>query len=88
AKVQLTAGRSLAIDRKLHTFATPFFVEAPALDFARLMIAQDTGSAIVGPARGDIFCGSGDEAGETAGVIKHPAEFIMLVPNAAAERPA
>lgn len=86
AKVQLTAGRSLAIDRKLHTFATPFFVEAPALDFARLMIAQDTGSAIVGPARGDIFYGSGDEAGETAGVIKHPAEFIMLVPNAAAER--
>lgn len=81
AKVPLTAGRSLAVDRKLHTFATPFFVEAPEMDFARLMIAQDTGSAIVGPARGDIFGGSGDAAGEVAGVIKHAASFIMLVPE-------
>ena len=81
AKVPLTAGRSLAVDRKMHTFAMPFFVEAPEMDFARLMIAQDTGSAIVGPARGDIFCGSGDAAGEMAGVIKHAADFIMLVPE-------
>lgn len=86
AKVPLTAGRSLAVDRRMHTFATPFFVEAPEMDFARLMVAQDTGSAIIGPARGDIFCGSGDAAGEIAGVIKHPACFIMLVPRGAAER--
>src|SRR5690606_34401076 len=65
AKVQLEPGRSLAIDRGLHTFGTPFFVEAPGLTavggqpFRRLMIAQDTGSAILGPARGDIFVGSG-----------------------------
>jgi membrane-bound lytic murein transglycosylase A len=88
AKVPLTAGRSLAVDRSLHTFSTPIFVEAPQMDFARLMIAQDTGSAIAGPARGDIFCGSGDGAGEVAGIIKHPASFTMLVPRAAAERMA
>lgn len=86
AKVPLTAGRSLAVDRKLHTFATPFFVDASEMDFARLMIAQDTGSAIVGPARGDIFCGSGDAAGQAAGVVKHAATFTMLVPHIAAER--
>lgn len=86
AKVPLTAGRSLAVDRLLHTFATPFFIDVPDMDFARLMIAQDTGSAIVGPARGDIFCGSGDAAGEAAGIIKNAAAFTMLVPRAAAER--
>jgi membrane-bound lytic murein transglycosylase A len=52
------------------TFGTPFYVHAPALTafegkpFRRLMIAQDTGSAIVGPARGDLFAGSGDAAEE------------------------
>jgi len=92
AKVPLTPGRSIAVDRLVHTFGTPFFIEAPALDafgtrgFRRLMIAQDTGSAIVGPARGDLFTGSGEAAGEIAGVIKHPASFHILVPAPAAER--
>jgi membrane-bound lytic murein transglycosylase A len=92
AKVPLTPGRSMAVDRLLHTFGTPFFIDAPTLDvlggsgFRRLMIAQDTGSAIVGPARGDLFAGSGDAAGEIAGVIKHPARFFMLVPAPIAER--
>jgi len=92
AKVPLTPGRSLAVDRLIHTFGTPFFVAASTLSavdnrlFARLMIAQDTGSAIVGPARGDLFIGSGDAAGEVAGVIKHPARFTILVPKPAAER--
>jgi membrane-bound lytic murein transglycosylase A len=87
AKVPLTAGRSMAVDRLLHTFGTPIFVDAPALDafgaapFRRLVIAQDTGSAIVGPARGDLFAGSGDAAGETAGVVRHPADFYALVPR-------
>lgn len=91
AKVQLTAGRSMAVDRLLHTFATPFFVDAPDLRafgdeaFRRLMIAQDTGSAIVGPARGDLFTGSGVQAGEIAGVVRHKADFHMLVPVALAE---
>jgi membrane-bound lytic murein transglycosylase A len=45
------------------------------------MIAQDTGSAILGPARGDIFFGSGDRAGSLAGRVRHRAEMIVLVPQ-------
>ena len=87
AKVPLTAGRSLAVDRLLHTFGTPIHVSAPTVTtfddkpFARLMIAQDTGTAIVGPARGDLFAGSGDGAGEIAGGVKDDAEFYALVPR-------
>ncbi len=87
AKVQLTPGRSMAVDRLLHTFATPFFVDAPALTafegkpFRRLMIAQDTGTAIVGAARGDLFAGSGEAAGEIAGVVNNRADFYALVPR-------
>lgn len=87
AKVQLTPGRSIAVDRLLHTFATPFFIDAPTLTvfdgmpFRRLMIAQDTGSAIVGQARGDLFAGSGADAGEVAGVVRHAADFYALVPR-------
>ncbi len=87
AKVPLTSGRSLAVDRLLHTFGTPIHVHAPTVTafddapFARLMIAQDTGTAIVGPARGDLFAGSGDAAGEIAGSIKNNADFYALVPR-------
>jgi membrane-bound lytic murein transglycosylase A len=45
------------------------------------MIAQDVGSAIKGPERGDIFWGSGDEAGAIAGTTLAPARFIVLEPN-------
>ena len=92
AKVQLTPGRSIAVDRLLHTFATPVYIDAPGLDafpggaFRRLMVAQDTGSAIVGPARGDLFAGSGDAAGEIAGVVRHEADFYVLAPRGLAER--
>ncbi|MBN8914020.1 MAG: MltA domain-containing protein [Rhizobiales bacterium] len=87
--VPLTAGRSLAVDRKLHTYGTPIFVEADlplsapgtAEPFRRLMIAQDTGSAIVGPARADLFFGAGDAAGAVAGRIRHSGTFTMLVPR-------
>lgn len=88
AKVPLSAGRSLAVDKLLHTFGTPIHVSAPTVTvfdgepFARLMIAQDTGTAIVGPARGDLFAGSGDLAGEIAGGVKDEAEFYALVPRA------
>ena len=87
AKIPLTPGRSLAVDKSIHTFGTPFFIHAPEVrafedrPFRRLMIAQDTGSAIVGPARGDLFAGSGDAAGETAGVVRHHADFYVLVPR-------
>jgi membrane-bound lytic murein transglycosylase A len=87
AKVPLTPGRSIAVDRLLHTFGTPFYIDAPSLTafggekFRRLMIAQDTGSAITGPARGDLFAGSGDAAGEIAGVVRNPADFYALLPR-------
>ena len=45
------------------------------------MVAQDTGSAIVGPARGDIFFGSGDDAGRLAGAMRGEGRFVMLVPR-------
>ncbi len=89
AGVPLTPGRSLAIDRHLHTFGTPIFVESgvplPGDDtpLNRLMIAQDTGSAIVGPARGDIFIGSGDEAGSVAGAVNQAVSFVLLMPTPA-----
>ena len=88
AKVPLTPGRSVAVDRLLHTFGTPFYIDAPTLTafdggpFRRLMIAQDTGSAITGPARGDLFAGSGDAAGEIAGVVRNAADFYALIPRA------
>ena len=93
AKVPLLAGRSLAVDRLIHTFGFPFFIRAESLThldhgrpFQRLMLALDTGSAIVGPARGDIFTGSGDVAGESAGTVRSDADFAILIPNAAAGR--
>lgn len=93
AKVPLIAGRSLAVDRLIHTFGFPFFIEAEGLthlddgrSFGRLMLALDTGSAIVGPARGDIFTGSGYDAGELAGTVRHSADFTILIPKQAAER--
>jgi membrane-bound lytic murein transglycosylase A len=87
--VPLTPGRSIAVDR-LHEYGTPFFIEAnlpiasakPISPFHRLMIAQDTGSAIVGPARADLYWGAGDEAAHIAGRIRHPGRFVMLLPRA------
>ena len=87
--VPLTPGRSIAVDNSLHVYGTPFFIQASLpLDsekrtagFDRLMIAQDTGSAIVGPARADIYWGAGDPAGHIAGRLRHPGKFAMLVPR-------
>jgi membrane-bound lytic murein transglycosylase A len=86
--VSLTPGRSLAVDPTFHALGLPVFVEAPELKgdgapFRRLMIAQDVGSAIKGVERGDIYWGSGDDAGAIAGKTLAPAEFIVLLPNAA-----
>jgi membrane-bound lytic murein transglycosylase A len=86
--VPLTAGRSIAVDR-MHAYGTPFFIEAtlpieggkPASPFRRLMIAQDTGSAILGPARADLYWGAGDDAGRLAGRIRHSGRFVMLLPR-------
>ncbi len=85
--VPLTAGRSLAVDAAYHRLGLPIFVAAPELGdeagrpFRRLMIAQDVGSAIRGPERGDIFFGTGEGAGALAGGVAHPARFFVLLPK-------
>lgn len=89
AGVALTPGRSLAIDRHLQTFGTPIWVEtkenfvAETKPLSRLLIAQDTGSAIIGSERGDYFVGTGEQAGQIAGKINHLAKLSILVPNPA-----
>jgi membrane-bound lytic murein transglycosylase A len=87
--IPLSAGRSIAVDKALHVYGTPFFIAADlpiasvqaATPFRRTMIAQDTGSAIVGPARADLYFGAGDEAGLVAGRVRQPGQFAMLLPR-------
>jgi membrane-bound lytic murein transglycosylase A len=88
AGVSLTPLRSIAVDRTMWAYGLPFWIDAelPWVDdtprpFRRLMIAQDTGSAIVGAARADLFFGSGDKAGARAGAIRASAEFVVLLPR-------
>ncbi|WP_245447159.1 3D domain-containing protein [Methylobacterium sp. 17Sr1-1] len=47
----------------------------------RLVVAQDTGSAILGPARGDLYLGTGARAGAVAGLLRDPARFVVLLPK-------
>src|SRR4051812_41596613 len=87
--VPLTPGRSIAVDKALHVYGTPFFIEGELpiespqskTPFHRLMIAQDTGSAIVGPARADLYFGAGTEAGKVAGRLRQNARFVILIPK-------
>lgn len=83
---ELYSGRSLAVDPLYHTLGMPIWVNASQLlfqgePFCRLAIAQDTGTAIRGPQRGDIFAGSGEEAGRVAGGVRHSCEFTVLRPR-------
>ncbi len=88
--VSLTAGRSLAVDRRFVPLSAPLWLETgvPNPDPAggdrrvrRLMVAQDTGSAIRGPVRGDVFWGTGDDAGAVAGRMKHAGRYWLLLPR-------
>jgi membrane-bound lytic murein transglycosylase A len=88
AGIPLTPGRSLAVDRSLWSYGLPVWLEGelPLAEggvepLRRLMIAQDTGSAITGPARGDFFFGSGPDAGTRAGLLRHPVRFVVLSPK-------
>ncbi len=92
----LKTGRSLAVDTAFHALGTPVFVVAPRLThwggrvkqpFRRLMVAQDVGSAIRGPERGDVYFGSGQRAGALAGITKHPGTFYVLLPRGKAGQP-
>ncbi len=89
--VPLTPGRSLALDRKLFPPAAPVFIDTfrPADDATvppdryvpcrRFVLNQDTGGAITGPGRADIFWGSGPYAETAAGHLKHPGTLHLLV---------
>lgn len=89
AGVALSPLRSIAVDRRIWAYGLPFWIETDipwqntiAAPFRRLMIAQDTGSAILGSARADLFFGSGDLAGHRAGGIRHQARMIVFLPRA------
>jgi len=73
--------RTLAVDPEYTPLGAPVWVEKGGPSrFRRLMVAQDTGSAIKGAQRGDIFYGTGDEAGKLAGKIRDPGRMIVLLP--------
>ncbi|MGQ9366284.1 murein transglycosylase A [Azospirillum sp. ST 5-10] len=84
--VTLTAGRSLAVDRRFVPYGVPVWLDAEdPLDggarLQRLLIAQDTGGAIRGPVRGDVFWGYGDEAERRAGAMKSRGGYFLLLPR-------
>lgn len=77
----ITALRSVAIDPKFTPLGAPVWIEKDGFDpIRRLMIAQDTGGAIKGMQRADIFYGTGDAAGDAAGTVKDPGRMVLLVP--------
>lgn len=88
-KVSLTPGRSLAVDRSFHPLGSLLWLDSryPAADgsglhpLQRLMVAQDTGTAIRGQQRGDVFWGASPEAAEIAGRMKEPGELIAILPK-------
>lgn len=88
--VPLTAGRSLAVDPAFLPLGVPLWLDTtwPARErpLRRLMVAQDTGSAIKGPVRGDFFWGSGEAALEEAGRMKQRGRYWLLLPKPVAER--
>lgn len=95
--VELTAGRSLAIDDAFLPYGVPVWIDSmapavpplgrapmPPAPLRRLVVAQDTGGAITGPVRGDLFLGPGREAEELAGRMKQEVRFWLLLPRGAA----
>jgi membrane-bound lytic murein transglycosylase A len=93
--VPLTPRGSVAVDPSFHPYGVPLFVEGtapnaegtlpdPRLD--QLLIAQDTGGAIRGAVRGDVYWGFGDEAGAIAGRMRTTGTLAVLVPRAVAAR--
>lgn len=89
--VPLEPGRSLAVDRRFVPLGTPVWLVADppneqSTPIRRLLIAQDTGGAIKGPVRGDVFWGAGDEAAELAGPMKSQGRYYLLLPRGLAAR--
>ena len=84
--VPLTAGHSLAVDRRYIPLGAPLWLDTtdplmPGLPLRRLVIAQDTGGAIKGVVRGDLFWGSGAQARDGAGKMKQLGRIYILLPR-------
>jgi membrane-bound lytic murein transglycosylase A len=81
--VPLTAGRSIAVDPGSIPYGTPVWLASsgPQLPLQRLVLAQDTGSAITGAVRADYFVGTGPQASELAGRLKQPLRLWVLWPK-------
>ncbi|MES2188261.1 MAG: MltA domain-containing protein [Pseudomonadota bacterium] len=81
--VELTPGRSIAVDRQSIPYGTPMWLASrgPSADLQRLVLAQDTGSAIVGAVRADFFVGWGPDAGDIAGRLKQGLRLWALWPK-------
>lgn len=87
--VELSPGYSLAVDRKWIPLGAPIWLETQhplpsgnkTVPFKRLMIAQDTGGAIKGVVRGDVYFGAGEEPAAIAGKMKHPGRYWVLLPH-------
>lgn len=84
--VALTPGRSLAVDRAFIAYGVPLWLDAddplqPRTRLRRLLVAQDTGGAIKGPVRGDLFWGHGGEAEQRAGLMKSAGRYWLLLPK-------
>ena len=83
--VALTPGRSIAVDAASIPYGTPVWLASsgPLVKLDRLVLAQDTGTAIVGAVRADYFAGSGPQAGELAGRLKQSLQLWVLWPKQA-----
>jgi len=83
--VQLTAQRSLAADRRYHAMGTPSWIDVTDKNtgevFRQLMIIQDTGGAIRGPVRGDVYWGGNEDARARAGRMNASGSLIVLIPR-------
>jgi membrane-bound lytic murein transglycosylase A len=89
ANVPLTPAGSMAIDPAFHPYGAVIFVDGTHGQnntFRRLMVAQDTGGAIQGPVRGDVFWGAGEPALALAGGMQQPGRYWLLLPATVAER--
>ena len=85
--VALTPGRSLAVDPTFIPYGVPLWLDTtdplqPGQALRRLLVAQDTGGAIKGGVRGDVFWGEGEGAAQRAGPMKQPGRFFLLLPKA------
>ena len=89
--VPLTPGRSLAVDPDFHALGVPVWLDSVTPDgdaLQRLMVAQDTGGAIRGPVRGDVFWGFGEQAAQNAGRMNSDGRMYILLPRRVAEKAA